>query len=296
MEKICFDCTKEFIVEREVYQNTENTTSVFEARDKSLDRSIILKSIKYTSKNELESIKREIKNQIVLSEYSDYVPLILNAFVDNKEQKLWIEMSKIKGKSLREIIEEQENVKKDEFWYKNQYSLFSDICRSVSYIHNLTGFVHKDLKPENIIVNRKRKSVYIIDFGISGPGISKGIGTEKYMAPEQRNMVDKYHVTQATDVYALGQIAVELFCGYTLKYGKDLVFNPLGNTWLKEPEYGELDLGQNKNIRDVIKKCLAMAPENRYQNAGEIVKALSKNTSHENKNYNSKKQVIQYKK
>jgi len=281
MEIINHNLKKQYELDKMIYENNSGTTKVYEARDKSLGRTIILKSVEYASKNELICLEKEIKNQVLLKGYSDFVPAIHNTFVDEASHKLWIEMDKIQGISLREYIDDEAKLKKDDFWYKNQLDYYMKICSCMSQIHRLNGFIHKDLKPENIIINRQRKSAYIIDFGISGLGIGKGLGTEKYMAPEQRPNV-KYHIVQATDVYALGQIAVEMFTGNTLKYGSDLIFNPMDDKWRKTIDFDSIDFGKYSGMRKIVSKALEMNPANRYQNAGKLYEAV-KQLSYSNK-------------
>jgi len=286
MESISKSVSKDYVIEKKIYENPDAKTSVYEARDMVLNRTVILKSIGFENNEARKGIIREVCNQVLIEKYSDFVPRIYNMFEDRKESLIWIEMQQIPGRRLRDIMEENAKTAKTKFWYDNVYDLLCDICKSVSYIHKAEKFVHKDLKPENIIVNRSRKCVYIVDFGISGPWMNKGIGTEKYMAPEQRSQVDRYYVSQATDVFALGQIAYEMFAGKTLVYGKDLIYNPTGNEWLKMSGVEEADNPYYPNLKDIIIKCIAMDPKKRYRNAGDIFSELqkyrrgSKRTSH----------------
>lgn len=276
MEKIKLTNGKEYVVEKIIYENKNANTCVMAARDEQLQRTVVLKKIEFNDKMQKASILKEIQNQIIIEGYSDFTPKIHNVFVNEKEHLIWIEMQKIIGKSLRSFIDEEKEKRHDKQWYEEMFYVFCLICRSVSELHHAEMFIHKDLKPENIIINRKRRVAYIIDFGISGPGMNKGIGTERYMAPEQRPRVDKYFVSQATDVFALGMIGVEMFTGETLCYGKDLVFNPTGDTWKKQKDISEIGQDFYPELGRVLSKALSMDPKERFMNAEQMLNALQK--------------------
>ena len=78
------------------------------------------------------------------------------------------------------------------------------------------GYVHRDIKPNNIIVNNS--TYYIIDGGICKDTNSNinltvtgsEIGTKRYLAPEQEKIIKNYNWTFQTDLYPLGIIATEM--------------------------------------------------------------------------------------
>ncbi len=79
------------------------------------------------------------------------------------------------------------------------------------------GYVHRDLKPDNVFVDR-HKGVMLIDFGLArlssstyATRASEIFGTPRYMAPEQA--VSSHDVTAAADVWAVGVILYEALAG-----------------------------------------------------------------------------------
>jgi serine/threonine-protein kinase len=87
------------------------------------------------------------------------------------------------------------------------------ICAGLAAAHD-RGVIHRDLKPQNIMMN-KRGDMVIMDFGLAAiadqlTGAEVRNGTPAYMAPEQLRGAG---VTQASDIYALGLVLYELFTG-----------------------------------------------------------------------------------
>lgn len=176
MEKLIFSDNKMFIVEKLLYQNEQTNTKIFSVKDSKLSRQVIIKQIVYENDLQKKQILKEINNQIVLESYTEHIPFIHNVFINEKQKIIALEMSLIKGRSLRDIISETSYPLKDPVIYKEFLKYYVWICETMSRIHKVRNFVHKDIKPENIIINSQRNSAYVIDFGISGPGLSKEIG------------------------------------------------------------------------------------------------------------------------
>jgi hypothetical protein len=137
--------------------------------------------------------------------------------------------------------------------------LFASICDAMAYAHE-QGIIHRDLKPANILLNSEGNPV-VSDFGIAKiidmerpPLTLSGeiLGTTAYLAPEQR--FNTKRVNQRADIYALGALLYEILMG----------FPPLG----KFPWPKEIHQDFPEALQSILEKCLALEPENRYENAG----------------------------
>ena len=122
-----------------------------------------------------------------------------------------------------------------------------------------TGVIHRDIKPENIMFTASG-SPKLGDFGIAQlfgqidlTHTGTAMGTWVYASPEQ--LVDAKRVDQRSDIYSLGATMYEMLTG-------------------EMPRHIDLDKIP-KFIQPVLKKCLARAPEDRYQSAAEFVKSLA---------------------
>ena len=157
--------------------------------------------------------------------------------------------------------------------------LLDELCQGVAYCHE-QGVFHRDLKPENILITPPQ-DVTIIDFGIAllrgarritWAGLSSTVGTPDYMAPEQ---VQGKRGDARTDIYSLGAIGYEMFCGQP-PFGGD---NPLAV--MGQHLYGsiqpliELNAAVPPLLDRVIQKALRRLPEERYQTVEEFRQALA---------------------
>src|SRR4051812_3139426 len=87
------------------------------------------------------------------------------------------------------------------------------VCTGLAAAHS-RGVIHRDLKPQNIMMNR-RGEILIMDFGLAAiadhlEGLEVRNGTPAYMSPEQLRGAE---VTAKSDIYALGLVLYELFTG-----------------------------------------------------------------------------------
>lgn len=150
--------------------------------------------------------------------------------------------------------------------------IMRQVGRALSAAHK-RGIFHRDLKPENIMLQdlgHGEEQVKIIDFGIAkvkssviAPSTSLNLspGTVAYMAPEQLN---GRPITAATDIFALGTIAYEMFTGRR-------PFNPeTGFELLQMHESGvrinpsDLRPGIPQEAQQIILKALSFKPADRY--------------------------------
>jgi serine/threonine protein kinase len=127
----------------------------------------------------------------------------------------YLVMELLDGLSLHEILLHRGRLLPGEI-----LPVYEQVCDALHAAHS-KGFVHRDLKPDNVIVLRRppRPFIKILDFGLAklrGSAASRYtevgtvLGTPEYMAPEQCRGEE---VDARTDVYALGILLYELLTG-----------------------------------------------------------------------------------
>jgi len=172
----------------------------------------------------------------------------------------------------------------------DRVALFRRVCGAVAHGHQV-GFVHRDLKPGNILVDHEGDPK-VIDFGVArstetdraaataATGAGDLVGTLRYMSPEQLG-IDGGGVDARSDVYSLGLVLHEILAGelpYDLR-GRSPVeaaclLAARNGVPLREmtgrfrgPATTAHDAGQ---LAVIVGKCLEAQPANRYVTAGAL--------------------------
>ncbi|GAA3422527.1 serine/threonine-protein kinase [Streptosporangium vulgare] len=158
-------------------------------------------------------------------------------------------------------------------------AIASQIAAALRRAHEVP-VVHRDLKPQNVIIARDG-TVVLIDFGIAmplRPGVTRytargaTLGSRGYMAPEQ---IREEQLTPHTDLYALGCVLFELFTGRQ-------PFDPDGEGGIivqhlhsEPPSVHDLVSGVPEDLAELTRRLLAKGPYDRPLDAGEVLEALS---------------------
>lgn len=153
-----------------------------------------------------------------------------------------------------------------------------DVARALDYAAS-KGYVHRDVKPENIMIREEDGRVVLMDFGIARGNnttlnmtrAGKAIGTPYYMSPEQTKGLPVDH---RSDIYSLGVVLYQMLAGY-VPYDADSAV-AVGIKHLTEPIPMLPD--SLRMLQPVINTAMAKDPAHRYQTAGEMIAALDQIT------------------
>lgn len=160
-------------------------------------------------------------------------------------------------------------------------------CEAVAEAHAL-GFVHRDLKPSNLFLTRRGDGsacVKVLDFGISKvmPEVSgtdpsltdtqSVFGSPAYMSPEQVRSAKR--ADPRSDIWALGVILYELLTG-ELPFRGETSSGTLAAIVADTPHPpGSLRRDVSAELGAAILHCLEKDPSARFQNLGELARALA---------------------
>ena len=157
------------------------------------------------------------------------------------------------------------------------------VCAALADIHS-QGFIHKDIKPENILVHPKSGEVKLTGFGIAQPlprfpltssDSTSFEGSLPYMSPEQTGRMNR-GIDHRSDLYSLGVTFYEMLTGILPFQAAD----PL--EWVhchiaREPKAPrDIVPGIAESISAIIMKLLAKEAEDRYQTASGVKADLEK--------------------
>jgi serine/threonine protein kinase len=179
---------------------------VYKARDTKLDRFVALKFLPphlAASEQDKARFIQEAKSASALNH-----PNVCTIHdIQEHDEQLFIVMEFVDGQTLRE--------KKGTISFKQAIEIGIQIADGLAAAHE-KGIVHRDVKPENIMI-RKDGIAQIMDFGLAKlKGVSRltkegsTVGTAGYMSPEQVQGQDADH---RSDIFSMGVLLYELFTG-----------------------------------------------------------------------------------
>ena len=163
--------------------------------------------------------------------------------------------------------------------------LLRQVCRALAEAHGI-GLVHRDLKPGNLFVSERGGMcdfIKVLDFGLvkltKDPAAAQLTldqmvsGTPLYMAPEQA--VGDKGLDARCDLYALGAIAYHMLTGRLPFEGDTAVAIMISHASQEvvAPSHHRPDLP--KDLDEVVLRCLAKKPDERYQDSLALEKALA---------------------
>lgn len=190
---------------------------------------------------------------IELDRFDDYV-YVVSDFADGGSLENWLHNNGGKSASQAEAVK-----------------ITLEILRGLENLHE-KGFVHRDLKPDNILIMNGRHC--LADFGVSREikTHSKATGTAgtmEYMPPEA--FEKKPSITQQTDIWAVGVILQQLLTG-TLPYPQEDYPSLVSAILMYDPE--PMPANVPEGLREIVKKTLQKKREDRFQTAREMIEAL----------------------
>src|ERR1041385_1353501 len=243
---------------------------VYLVRDLALKRHLAIKVLSpdlITSKTVMERFRREAETVAQLS-HPNIVPL---HFIGQKDDLLYLAMACIDGGSVADRLD-----KEGPLPFADAARILAEVASALAHAHK-RGVVHRDIKPQNVLVDAESQRSLVTDFGISKAGdtsltaTGQFVGTPAYLAPEQISGDPADH---RADIYALGVM------GYELIAGKTPFDAPTPTATLMKRLAGPPEPLKNirkdtpQDLADVIDACIAADPEQRFQSASDIAAAL----------------------
>jgi serine/threonine protein kinase/tetratricopeptide (TPR) repeat protein len=243
---------------------------VYKALDKEINEEVALKFLKPEIAEDERIIER-FRNELKTARRIAHKNVCKMYHLAKEEKTPYITMEYVAGVSLKEFIQTQGRLPKDE-----AVGIAQQIGRGLSEAHEL-GVVHRDLKPQNIMIDAKGH-VKIMDFGIARSSMAKGvtqtgmiIGTPDYMSPEQ---AEGREADQRSDIYSLGIILYEMVTGEVPFEGDSALSIAIKHKTERAPDPRAINKEISENLSAVILKCLEKESEQRYQSAEELLTEL----------------------
>ena len=182
-----------------------------------IGKSVAIKVLNSVLSREPEMVRRFLAEAKAVNRINHRGIVDIFAFGELDDGSQYFVMELLRGETLTEFMQRERPPT-----YGDIRTILEELCDALAAAHE-ADVVHRDLKPDNIIVERDRRNrlhVKLLDFGIARffeHGISMGrtrtgikLGTPLFMAPEQGA---GEHVDHRADLYALGVLMFQLFTG-----------------------------------------------------------------------------------
>jgi Tol biopolymer transport system component/tRNA A-37 threonylcarbamoyl transferase component Bud32 len=188
---------------------------------------------------------------------------------------LYYVMPFIEGESLRERLARQ-----GELPVNDAVRILSEVVDALAAAH-AAGVVHRDIKPDNIMLSGRH--ALVMDFGVA-KAVSEAtgrnqlttagvaLGTPAYMAPEQA--AADPHLDHRVDIYAVGVLAYELLTGRPPFIGLTPQQVLAAHVTQAPDPVERYRPGIPQGLSDLVMRCLAKRPADRWQSADDLLNAL----------------------
>ena len=240
--------------------------AVYKARDREVDRVVALKVIRPELANQPQILAR-FKRELILSRQVTHKNVVRIFDLGEADNIKFITMEFVDGRDLHSLLRANTPLSLEQ-----KVKIVIQVCRALEAAH-AEGVVHRDLKPQNIMLENTGR-VVVMDFGIAhsmeeSGGTSTGmlLGTPAYVSPEQAK---GEKIDTRSDIYTLGIVFYELLTGKVPFESETVVGLLLKRIQERPVPPIERDKEIPQALSDVVLKCLIVEKEHRYQTTREV--------------------------
>jgi serine/threonine-protein kinase PpkA len=242
--------------------------AVYLADVESSDQRVAIKVMLNPSGDQAETRARRFLREAQSTASLQHPNIIRVHDAGEADGQLYMVMDYIDGPALRDLIRYGMS-------HRDIHRVVTDLCQALEAAHE-RGFVHRDLKPDNVLIDRTGQAV-LTDFGVvklldpektrlTRTGIT--LGSLHYMAPEQCLGRDIDH---RTDLYAVGALLFQMLEGKPPFDGKNPIEIASKQMSAPVPELSD----HNRGHEGLVKTLMAKSQDDRLQSARQVIEALA---------------------
>ena len=247
---------------------------VYRARDQRLKRNVAVKLLppELAFRSDIRSrFLREAEMAAGLS-HPNIVPIYM---VDERDGLVYFVMALVEGESVGDRLKSGGRIPVAE-----SRRILREVADALAYAH-AHGVVHRDIKPDNILLDKHSGRAMVTDFGIAraaSEGESRltatgvAIGTPQYMSPEQCS--GERDVDGRSDLYSLGAVAYQMLAGEPPFTGSNTPAILMKHVTEKPAPLRGRVPGLPANLEQIVLRLLEKNPANRFADGAALVAAL----------------------
>ena len=245
---------------------------VYLAHEVRLDRPVALKVLPpecVAQSAPRERFLREARTAAKLS-HPNIVPIFA---VDEVDDFVFFAMAYIEGESLGQRVRERGPLRPAEAG-----RILREVAWALGHAH-LHGVVHRDVKPDNILIESRTGRTMMTDFGIAHVTESRGLtgsaeilGTAEFMSPEQSS---GEAVDGRSDLYSLGVVGYYMLTGELPFHGATIAATLAKHLTQEVPVLATVAPEVPTHLSRTIDRCLAKDPGVRFQAGEALAEALT---------------------
>ena len=250
---------------------------VYRARDRQLDEVVALKLLRPEALATDPTLIERFKLEIKLARRITHRNVLRTHDFGETGGVPFISMEYLEGVTLKDLVRSRGALP-----LGVGLRVAKQMCHGLGAAHE-TGVVHRDIKPQNMLILPETGELKIMDFGISRvssvePGTSglttagTVMGTPDYMPPEQ---AQGKQADFRSDIYSLAVVFFETFTGKLPFKGENPMAVVVAHIQQLPPKPRSVNPKLSPELEALILKGLAKDPAKRWQTTDELLEALS---------------------
>ena len=246
---------------------------VYKANDPLIERFVAIKSInlQILPEKEKDAYKARFYQEAKAAGHLNHPNIVTIHDLGESGDTAYIAMELMEGRELQAILDSGKHLLIEEV-----LNIAAQVAAGLFYAHQ-RGIVHRDIKPSNIMVLGDNH-VKIADFGIARMGSSLAltktgmiIGSPLYMSPEQ---ISSEPIDARSDIFSLGIVMYQMLTGRVPFPGDNAHSVMFGIVNEDPPKPSSLNPEVPDALDQIVARCLAKKPDERYRNADELADDL----------------------
>lgn len=241
---------------------------VYLAREVHLDRPVAIKLLPPARAADSRLRERFLREARLAAKLSHPNVIPIHA-VEDADAFVFYVMAYVDGETLAQRVRKRGPLPSSE-----GTRILREAAWALAYAHS-EGVVHRDVKPDNILIERATGRVLVADFGIAaavGDASDDGVsGTPEFMSPEQALAQD---VDTRSDIYSLGATAYYAFSGRLPFEGHTATEVLAKHVTEPAPPLDSLGVSVPRKVAHLVDRCLAKEPGQRPASAEAVAAQL----------------------